>query len=252
MTSSPAPPTPTAAPDGQPVPVNVQAARLLEMAQRCADTVIAEARETADRLLAEAGARAAAVEDAGRERAEALERAGHEQEERLRDRIGRLEGAEAEVRERVAALTARLAGVLDEPQEVAGPAGETTDEEAPVSVYEQLGRERGIGAAVELFYERVVADPQLAPYFAGTDMVTLRRHQTALLVQVTGGPVQYEGRDLARAHAGLGIAPDDFDRVVTHLAATLTDLGVADAVVEQVGAALGSHRAEIVQGAHAG
>ena len=233
-------------------PVAVQAARLLDLAQRCADAAVAEAQETATRLLSDAEARATAVEGAARERAAAAERAGREQEERLLDSIGLLEGVEVEVRERVADLTARLAGVLDGPRPATGPADETTDEvpdeeEVPVSIYEQLGREQGIATAVEAFYERVVADPQLAPYFAGTDMTTLRRHQAALLVQVTGGPVQYEGRALAQAHAGLDISSADFDRVVDHLAATLTDLGVPSAVVEQVGDALGSRRGEIVQ-----
>lgn len=246
-------------PDGS-VPVHVRAARLLELAQQCADSAVAEAQGTATRLLADARERAAALEGAARERVEALERTGREQEGRLRDRIGLLEGAEAEVRDRVAELTARLAGVLDgvldgpppTPRPAAPAPAPTQDrtadeEEAPVTIYEQLGREHGIATAVEAFYERVVADPELAPYFTGTDMATLRRHQTALLVQVTGGPVQYEGRALGEAHAGLAITPDAFDRVVAHLAATLTDLGVESAVVEQVGAALGSHRAEIVQ-----
>ena len=246
------------------VPVHVQAARLLEIAQRTADTAVAEAREIAARLVADAEQRAAALDAATREAAEAAERAGREQRERLRGEIDLLEASRADSRAHVQKLGALLADVLertgpDAPPPPAAPApavrqadepaadGGTHDEEVPVSIYEQLGREQGIGTAVQEFYERVVADPQLARYFADTDMTTLRRHQTALLVQVTGGPVRYEGRDLAQAHAGLGISPDDFDRVVVHLAGTLTDLGVDAAVVEQVGAALGAHREEIVQ-----
>nr|WP_240897177.1 group 1 truncated hemoglobin [Kineococcus vitellinus] len=247
--------------------VHVQAARLLEIAQRTADTAVAEAREIATRLVADAERRAAALEAAARERVEALERAGREQQERLRGEIELLETSRADARAHVDELGALLADVLERtapddappppPEEPASAArqadepaadgGGSHDEGVPVSIYEQLGREQGIGTAVQEFYERVVADPQLAPYFAGTDMTALRRHQTALLVQVTGGPVRYEGRDLAQAHAGLAISPDDFDRVVTHLAGTLTDLGVESAVVEQVGAALGAHREEIVQ-----
>ncbi|WP_432521702.1 hypothetical protein [Kineococcus sp. SYSU DK006] len=256
-------------------PPHVQAARLLEIAQRTADTAVAEAQEIATRLVADAERRAAALEAAARERAEAAERAvreraeaaeraAREQQERLRGEIDLLEASRADSRAHVQKLGALLADVLertepDAPPPPAAPApaarqadgpaadGGTHDEEVPVSIYEQLGREQGIGTAVQEFYERVVADPRLAPYFADTDMTALRRHQTALLVQVTGGPVRYEGRDLAQAHAGLGISPDDFDRVVTHLAGTLTDLGVDTAVVEQVGAALGAHREEIVQ-----
>ena len=115
-----------------------------------------------------------------------------------------------------------------------------------MSLYARLGQEAGIRAAVDDFYVRVVGDPQLAPYFAGIDMPRLRRQQAALLVQVTGGPAGYSGRELARGHAGLDITPADFDRVVGHLVATLTALGVAEEDIAAVGAALGAHRDDIV------
>jgi hemoglobin len=115
-----------------------------------------------------------------------------------------------------------------------------------MSLFERLGQEAGIRTAVEDFYVRVVADPQLAPYFEGIDLPRLRRHQTALLSQVTGGPVEYTGRDLAAGHAGLGITPEDFDRVVGHLVATLTALGVSAEDIGAVGEALTAHRDDIV------
>jgi hemoglobin len=115
-----------------------------------------------------------------------------------------------------------------------------------MSIYEQLGQEHGIRTAVDDFYQRVLADPALQPYFEGADMSRLRAHQTKLLVQVTGGPVEYDGRDLATAHQSLDITPQDFDRVVGHLASTLTDLGVEQATIAQVGAALSAHRGDIV------
>jgi hemoglobin len=115
-----------------------------------------------------------------------------------------------------------------------------------MSLYERLGEAQGIRAAVDEFYNRVTGDPELKPYFDGTDMGTLRGHQAKLLIQVTGGPVQYDGRDLAVAHGDLGITGPDFDRVVVHLASTLADLGVTQEDIAQVGAALTAHRDEIV------
>jgi hemoglobin len=118
-----------------------------------------------------------------------------------------------------------------------------------MSLYERLGQEAGIRTAVDDFYVRVVGDPELAPYFEGVDLPRLRRHQTALLVQVTGGPVEYSGRALAEGHAGLDVTPAAFDRVVGHLVATLTDLGVAPEDIGEVGAALTAHRDDIVTAA---
>jgi hemoglobin len=120
------------------------------------------------------------------------------------------------------------------------------NEERVMSIYDRLGREQGIRTAVDDFYERVVGDPELKPYFDGIDMGRLRGHQAKLLVQVTGGPVEYDGRELAVAHRDLGITSEDFDRVVGHLVDTLTDLGVAQDDIAAVGAALTAHREEIV------
>ncbi len=115
-----------------------------------------------------------------------------------------------------------------------------------MSIYEQLGQENGIRAAVDDFYERVTADPELKGYFDGVDMARLRSHQALLLIQVTGGPARYEGRDLAAAHRGLDITSADYERVVAHLAATLASLGVEPAVIGDVAAALDGYRADIV------
>ena len=115
-----------------------------------------------------------------------------------------------------------------------------------MSLYERLGQEVGIRTAVDDFYVRVLSDPQLAPYFEGIDLAKLRRHQTALLSQVTGGPVEYTGRELALGHAGLQITPGDFDRVVGHLVDTLTALGASQEDIGAVGAALSAHRDDIV------
>jgi len=114
------------------------------------------------------------------------------------------------------------------------------------SVYESLGADVGIRKAVDEFYDRVVADPRLVGYFSGVDMTALRRHQVGMLSAATGGPRRYTGKDMAAAHAGLRINGEAFDRVVGHLTATLTALGVPDGTITGVLAALGPLRPAIV------
>src|SRR5215470_8514444 len=94
------------------------------------------------------------------------------------------------------------------------------------SLYEKLGEEAAIAKVVDGFYERVLADGSLAPFFDGVDMPALRRHQAAFLGAATGGPQPYTGPDLAAAHAGRGITDEHFDRVAEHLAAALANAGV--------------------------
>ena len=115
-----------------------------------------------------------------------------------------------------------------------------------MSLYDVLGQEQGIATAVDEFYRRVIGDPLLQHHFVGTDMARLRHHQTALLVQVTGGPSRYTGRSLAAAHQPLGITEGEFDRVVEHLGTTLSDLGVDQPSIGEVAGALLVHRQEIV------
>jgi hemoglobin len=119
-----------------------------------------------------------------------------------------------------------------------------------VSAYERLGEENGIRGAVDDFYRRVLDDPALTHYFEGVDVAGLRAHQAALLIQVTGGPARYDGRDMAAAHEGLGITPEDFDRVAGHLVATLQDAGVDPETTSEVATAVTSYRDDIVDQAH--
>lgn len=117
---------------------------------------------------------------------------------------------------------------------------------ATPTLYERLGADNAIRAAVDEFYVRVVADPLLAEYFASTDMTLLRRHQVAMLSQATGGPREYSGADMSKAHAGLAITDEAFTAVVGHLVATLQDLGVQQQEVDEVVAALAPLRSVIV------
>ena len=52
---------------------------------------------------------------------------------------------------------------------------------------------------------------------------------------------------MGAAHAGLGITHEAFDRVVDHLVATLTQLGVAPATIAAIGEALAPLRAQVVE-----
>jgi hemoglobin len=102
------------------------------------------------------------------------------------------------------------------------------------SLYEELGGRAAIAAVVEEFYARVIADPMLAPMFAGTDLDRLRRHQAAFLVAALGGPNEYRGRGMRQAHAGLNITTAQFGAVAGHLSDALAACGVAASTIATV------------------
>lgn len=62
------------------------------------------------------------------------------------------------------------------------------------TLYERLGGQDAIDAVVEEFYNRVLADEDLKPYFEGIDTDDLRAHQKDFLTYATGDAMTMQGR----------------------------------------------------------
>lgn len=121
--------------------------------------------------------------------------------------------------------------------------------EPELSGYERVGGAPAIKAVVERFYERVLADDDLARYFTGLDesgVTQLKRHQAAMISQVLGGPREYTGRDLSEAHRGLKISALHYRRVTHLLAGTLWEFDVSEDIIFDVSEALASLQDAIV------
>lgn len=111
---------------------------------------------------------------------------------------------------------------------------------------------RVLSSAVRDFYDRVLADPTLAPYFDGLDLARLQRHQTDfLLIVLQLGPERDTsdaelGRRLARAHTGLDISGPEYDQIVEHLAQALEATGFAEVERRQVLTRVAALRGHVV------
>jgi hemoglobin len=117
------------------------------------------------------------------------------------------------------------------------------------SLYQRVGGESAIMAAATLFYDKVLADPQLAPFFASLDMEQQVSKQVGFLSWAFGGPERYAFRPLGQAHARLrtmGLSDQHFDRVAGHLADTLHDLGIAEDLIEEALRIVEGTRAEVL------
>lgn len=106
------------------------------------------------------------------------------------------------------------------------------------TVYEQLGGEAAINAAVDVFYRRVLADKYISRFFDGVDMEMQANKQKAFLTMVTGGPNEYSGKDMREGHKHLvhkmGLNDSHFDHVLAHLRSTLAELGVKQELINTV------------------
>ena len=62
-----------------------------------------------------------------------------------------------------------------------------------MALYEELGGEAAISAALDRFYPKFLADPMMSPYFKDVDMVRLKGMAEAFLAMAVGGPNNYTG-----------------------------------------------------------
>jgi hemoglobin len=115
-----------------------------------------------------------------------------------------------------------------------------------VSIFEAIGGEPALAAVVDDFYVRVLADPQLAGYFAGSNMPKLKGRQIEFFAAALGGPDFYQGASMRDAHAGRGISQADFDKVAFHLTAALAEAGVPGETIAQIAAAVTPLAGDIV------
>ncbi|MFB6178506.1 MAG: truncated hemoglobin [Halorientalis sp.] len=106
------------------------------------------------------------------------------------------------------------------------------------TLYDRLGGRDAIRAVVDEFYGRVLADDELGPFFADTDMASLKEHQTEYLCDAAGGPAEYTGPSVRDAHLDVPFTPAHIQRAVEHLDASLDAFDVTGedkkAVIEAV------------------
>lgn len=117
------------------------------------------------------------------------------------------------------------------------------------SLYEQLGGQPAIDAAVDVFYRKVLTDDSISHFFTDVDMDHQIARQKAFLTMAFGGPNQYQGADLRNAHQRLvarGLNDSHFNAVAGHLNETLRELGVAPALIDQVMSIAGGAKNDVL------
>ena len=118
-----------------------------------------------------------------------------------------------------------------------------------MSLYEQLGGEAAVDAAVDVFYRKVLSDDRISHFFDDVDMDVQIGKQKAFLTMAFGGPNKYSGKDLRSGHSHLvkrGLNGSHFEAVAENLAATLNELKVPQPLIDQVMAIAGGARADVL------
>ncbi|ADE11455.1 group I truncated hemoglobin [Sideroxydans lithotrophicus] len=120
---------------------------------------------------------------------------------------------------------------------------------AKQSIYQQLGGEAAVNAAVDIFYRKVLKDARISHFFEGVDMERQAAKQKAFLTMAFGGPHNYTGEDMRRGHAHLvkqGLNDSHFNAVMENLGATLMELKVPGHLITQCAAIAESTRKDVL------
>ena len=119
----------------------------------------------------------------------------------------------------------------------------------PMTLYDQIGGKGAVDKAVEVFYDKVLADDLVSHFFTDVDMKIQIEKQRSFLTYAFGGPVKYTGKDLRNAHSRLvskGLGNKHFDAVAQHLQSTLVELKVSSDLIDEVMKLVGGTRSDVL------
>jgi hemoglobin len=119
------------------------------------------------------------------------------------------------------------------------------------SLYEKLGGADALEEVIAGFYERMLKDPEILPFFRGVQMSRQHSQLVAFLTQALGGPAIYVGQDMVTAHKGMGVREQHFGLLVKHLTDTLHEAGVGRPLIDELLSLLGPLKSQIVEPAEA-
>jgi hemoglobin len=117
------------------------------------------------------------------------------------------------------------------------------------TLFEKLGGQSAVDAAVDIFYRKVLSDDSISHFFENIDMDAQIAKQKAFLTFAFGGPNNYSGQDMRNAHSKLvkeGLNEQHFNAVAGHLQSTLEELGVSADLVQEVMTIAGSTKNDVL------
>jgi hemoglobin len=115
------------------------------------------------------------------------------------------------------------------------------------SLFERIGGLQAISAVVDDFAGNVLADARINKKFAKTDAPRLLANLKDFVCFATGGPCQYNGLSMKKAHEHMRVTGGEFDALVEDFVKTLDKFNVGDPERGELLKALGGTRPDIVR-----
>jgi len=115
------------------------------------------------------------------------------------------------------------------------------------SLFERLGGMQAISAVVDDFAGNVLADTRINKKFAKSDAPRLLANLKDFVCFATGGPCQYKGLSMKKAHEHMRVTGGEFNALVEDLVKTLDKFNVVDPERKELLTALAGLRGDIVR-----
>ncbi|MBT5633836.1 MAG: hypothetical protein HOJ13_14010 [Nitrospina sp.] len=106
-------------------------------------------------------------------------------------------------------------------------------------LFDRIGGKGAVDAAVGVFYDKVMNDNNLKPFFDGVDMNRQKGKMKVFLTYAFGGAQNYSGKSMREAHQHLvekGLKESHFNKVMQHLGSTLRELNVPNDMIQEAAA----------------
>jgi len=117
---------------------------------------------------------------------------------------------------------------------------------ADKTLYESMGGEPALRAALDHFADIVVADDRINFTFAEANMAKFKQLLFEQLCNLSGGPCKYTGRDMRTSHVKLKINNAEFNALAEDLYISLGQAGVPYRLQNKLMALLAPMQHEIV------
>lgn len=102
------------------------------------------------------------------------------------------------------------------------------------TLFERIGGKPSVELMVTAFYQRVLADPLLSPFFEQTPVEKLEKMQVSFFTIALGGDEPDKMPSICDAHRGRGIESKHLARFTELLIDTLHEVGVSEADTHEI------------------
>ncbi len=133
--------------------------------------------------------------------------------------------------------------------EIEPPATPQPAQTAEASLHEKLGGDAAIDSAVDIFCRKLSTDARINYFFFGISAADMANRQRTFLTAALGCCGDEGGAHLRKDHApqvAMGLNDRHFDVILALLSATLSDMGVDEALSAEITAAAASNRGDIL------